>query len=144
LDTAGSDHLDIDIEGAFNFDLMNEALVILQKDKPNSTLSFTLVVQGDDFGVTELLGVSVLKNAAKHGVRVDVVNPMTMEFDSTLPSYGDAVIAASLSTVKQMKKVWPEKSDAQLMKMLGITPMIGKNNNGINFSKLFQMNKILI
>ncbi len=131
--------MDIDIEGAFNFDRMNEALVMLQKDKPNSTLSFTLVVQGDNYGVSEPLGVDVLKNAAKHGVRVDVVNPMTMEFDSALPSYGEAVIAASKSTVKQMKKVWPEKTDAQLMKMLGITPMIGKNNNGIRISQFIKL-----
>lgn len=133
MDTAGSDHLDIDIEGAFTFDTMNEALAILQKERPNSTLSFTLVVQGDVYGVTDSLGVDVLKNAVKHGVRVDIVNPMTMEFDSALPSYGDAVIAAGKSTVKQMKKIWLQKSDKELMKMLGITPMIGKNNNGIKF-----------
>ena len=94
------------------------------------------MVQGDDYGVTDVLGVGVLKSAAKYGVNVDIVNPMTMEFGTKLGSWGDAVIAAAEATHTQMKAVWPQKSDQELYSMLGVTPMIGRNFNG----KIFEPN----
>lgn len=53
---------------------MNEALQILQQQIPDLTISFTLMIQGDDYGLTDVLGVEVLRNADKHGVKVDIVN----------------------------------------------------------------------
>jgi len=135
LDTVGTTHLDIDIEAPVPLDNMNQALAQVQKERPQTTVSFTLEVQGDDYGITIALGVDVLKNAVKHGVRVDIVNAMTMEFPSSKSSYGDACISAAEATVKQMKEVWPSKSDAQLKSMIGVTPMIGRNFNG----KIFQV-----
>lgn len=113
---------------------MNKALKIIQAEVPEMTLSFTLMVQGDDYGLTDALGVSVLKNCVSHGVRVDYVNAMTMEFGTKLASWGDAVIAAAESTIKQMKGVWPSKCDEELYSMLGVTPMIGRNFNGKIFN----------
>jgi len=77
LDTVGSTHLDIDIEASIGVDNMNAALAQLQKENPSITVSYTLMVQGDDYGVTNELGVNVLKNAAKHGVRnyFQYINP---------------------------------------------------------------------
>ncbi|RWR98620.1 hypothetical protein B4U79_08731, partial [Dinothrombium tinctorium] len=98
------------------------------------TVSFTLMVQGDDYGLTPTLGVEVLKKAKENGLEVDMVNPMTMEFGSNMPTWGEAVISASKATLAQMKNVWPEKSDAELRKMLGVTPMIGRNFNRKIFS----------
>ncbi|CAG2107688.1 unnamed protein product [Medioppia subpectinata] len=135
LSVTGSSHLDIDIESTVPSDVMNQALASLQKQMPSLTVSFTLMVQGDDYGVTDSLGVQVLKNAAKHGVNVDIVNPMTMEFGTNKKSWGDAVIAAAESTHRQMKQVWPQKSDAELYSMLGVTPMLGKNFNGKIFTQ---------
>lgn len=109
---------------------MNLALKSLQSQVPDMTLSYTLMIQGDDYGLTDALGVEVLRNAAHHGVVVDVVNAMTMEFGTKKASWGDAVIAAAESTHKQMKQVWPHKSDNELYGMLGVTPMIGRNYNG--------------
>lgn len=114
---------------------MNSALKILQTEMPDVTVSYTLMIQGDDYGLTDFLGVEVLKNAAKHGVVVDIVNAMTMEFGSKLASWGEAVISAAESTHKQMKQVWTSKSDEELYAMLGVTPMIGRNFNG----KVFQL-----
>ena len=136
LSVTGSLHLDVDIESSIPLDVMNEALATLQKQMPSLTVSFTLEVQGDDYGVTDVLGVSVLKNAVKHGVNVDIVNPMTMEFGSSRKSWGDACIAAAEATLKQMKGVWPQKSEKELYSMLGVTPMIGRNFNG----KVFDTN----
>jgi len=131
LDATGSTHLDIDIEASIAVDNMNAALAQVQKERPQTTVSFTLMVQGDDYGITDALGVDLLKNAVKHGVRVDIVNPMTMEFGASKGgSWGDAVIRAAESTINQMKKIWPQKSSAELHKMLGVTPMIGRNFNG--------------
>lgn len=46
-------------------DNMNGALKILQGEMPDLTISYTMMVQGDDYGITDALGVEVLKNAAK-------------------------------------------------------------------------------
>ena len=114
---------------------MNTALKILQSEMPEVTVSFTLMTQGDDYGLTDALGVKVLKNAEEYGVIIDVVNAMTMEFGTKLTSWGDAVIVAAESTHNQMKQIWTSKSDEELYAMLGVTPMIGRNFNG----RIFQL-----
>ena len=129
LDTVGTNHLDVDVEAPVNLDIMNGALAALQRERPDVTVSFTLPVQGDDYGLTNALGVDVLKSAKAKGVRVDIVNGMTMEYPSSLP-FGDSAIAAGNAILGQLKTVWPEKSDQQLRGMLGITPMLGRNVNG--------------
>jgi len=133
LDVVGTTHLDIDIEAPINNDLVNQALAQVQRERPDVSVSYTLMVQGDDYGVTPSLGVDVLVNAKRNGVRVDLVNIMAMEFPSRLPSWGDAVIGAAESTILQLKEIWPEKSDAEVKRMLGVTPMIGRNFNGKKF-----------
>jgi chitinase len=135
LDATGATHLDIDIEATVNLDVMNKALAQVQKERPGTKVSFTLMVQGDDYGLTPALGVDLLKNAKANGVNVGIVNPMTMEFGSSRADWGDAVIAASNATLGQMAQIWPEKTDAQRKAMLGVTPMIGRNFNG----KIFQV-----
>jgi chitinase len=74
--------------------MANAALAQVQRERPGTTVSYTLMVQGDDFGLTPILGVDVPCSAVRNGVRVDVVNPMTMEFGSSR-AWGDAVIAQS-------------------------------------------------
>ena len=133
LDTVGTDHLDLDIEVSLPFDKMSQALVKLQKERPQTTLSLTLEVQSDDYGLNDALGFDVLKNLEKHGVRVDIVNPMAMEFWTDKHLWGEAVINVANGTLRQMKKIWPKKSQDQLKSMLGITPMIGRNGNTKEF-----------
>lgn len=134
LDTVKATHLDVDIEASVNLDVMNKALAQVQRERPEVTVSFTLPVQGDDYGLTPALGVDVLKSAKANGVRVDIVNAMAMEYPSALP-WGQSVINAGIATMGQMAEIWPEKSQAQLRKMLGITPMIGRNMSG----KIFEL-----
>lgn len=131
LDTTGSNHLDVDVEANIPQDTVNEALAKLQAER-GTKVSYTLRVQGDETGV-DPYSLQVLQSAAAHGVDV-TVNPMAMEFGSSKP-WGDAVIAAAESTLKQMKGIWPDLSDADLKAKLGVTPMIGRNYNGNVFTQ---------
>jgi hypothetical protein len=135
IDTLHISRIDVDIEASVNVDLMNKALAQVQRERPGTQISYTLMVQGDDYGLTPQLGVDVLTNAKANGVNVGIVNPMTMEFGSSRPDWGDAVIAAANATLTQMAQIWPEKTDAQRKRMLGVTPMIGRNYNG----RVFQL-----
>jgi chitinase len=89
-----------------------------------------MMIQGEDYGMTPELGVAVLVAAKANGVRVDVVNAMTMEFPGQSPEWGDSVINAAIATLGQMADIWPEKSETELKSMLGVTPMLGRNFNG--------------
>ncbi|XP_054161842.1 chitinase-like [Oppia nitens] len=132
LDVTGATGLDIDVEATIPVDTVMEALAGLQRQNPSITVSFTLRVIGDDYGVTDL---NVIQSAAKHGVDVDAVNPMAMDFGKSPKSktWGDAVVNTGDSVVRQMKTIWPQKSDPELYSMLGITPMIGLNDVGMIF-----------
>jgi chitinase len=135
IDTTGIKHLDIDIEASFDIDQMNKALRQVQVDRPGTTVSFTLMVVGDTYGIIDSLGVDVLRNAKTNGVVVSTVNPMTMDYGASVSDWGDSVIMAATKTIDQMKTVWPEKTDAQIKAMLGVTPMIGRNDTGPVFTQ---------
>jgi chitinase len=45
LNTVGTNHLDIDIETTVPTDMMNKALAIVQRQRPEITVSFTLMVK---------------------------------------------------------------------------------------------------
>lgn len=132
LDATGATHLDVDVEATIPQDTVNQALKQLQ-DERGTSISYTLRVQGDDYGL-DPYSLQVLQSAAAAGVDV-LVNPMTMEFGTSRPDWGDAVIAAAESVLGQMKTVWPAMSDADLRAHLGVTPMIGRNFNGKIFDQ---------
>ncbi|WP_026361349.1 chitinase [Amycolatopsis nigrescens] len=131
LDTVGADQLDIDVESNIPQDMVNTALATVQKER-GTAVSYTMRVLGDDYGM-DPYSLEVLRSAAAHGVDV-LVNPMTMEFGSSRPNWGDAVIAAANASLGQLREIWPDLSDADLKRRLGVTPMIGRNYNG----KIFQ------
>jgi chitinase len=132
LDTVGTNHLDVDVEATIPQDTVNQALAQVQSER-GTTVSYTMRVQGDDYGM-DPYSVQVLQSAAAHGVDV-LVNPMTMEFGSSRPDWGDAVIAAAESSLGQLRQIWPGMSDGDLHRHLGVTPMIGRNYNG----KIFEL-----
>ncbi|MGH3762882.1 chitinase [Actinophytocola sp.] len=132
LDTVGTNHLDVDVEATIPQDLVNQALAQVQ-DERGTSVSYTMRVQGDDYGM-DPYSLQVLRSAAAHGVDV-LVNPMTMEFGTSRPDWGDAVIAAAEASLGQMREIWPGMSDADLKRRLGVTPMIGRNYNG----KVFEL-----
>ena len=132
LDTVGTNSLDIDVEAGIPQDMVNTVLAALQRER-GTRISYTMRVQGDDFGM-DPYSVQVLQSAAARGVNV-LVNPMTMEFGSSRPDWGDAVIAAAQASLAQIRQIWPGKSDADAKRMLGVTPMIGRNFNGKIFTQ---------
>lgn len=93
-----------------------------------------MMVQGDDYGLTNILGTDILRECSRNALEIDIVNAMTMEFGTKEISWGDAVIGSAKSVHGQLKQIWPRKSDQQLYSMIGITPMIGRNFNGKVFT----------
>jgi hypothetical protein len=136
MDTLAITHLDFDIEASVPTTTMNQAIAQVQRDRAGTVVSYTLEVQAADFGLTPALGVDVLTNAKSNGVNVGIVNPMTMDFGQpSTGTWGDAVISAAQSTLNQMAQIWPEKTAAQRARMLGVTPMIGRNDTGPIFTQ---------
>lgn len=78
-------------------------------------------------------GINVLRSAIAHGVRIDIVNVMAMDYgDWAAPNpagrMGDYAIQAGESLRAQLQTLYPESSEAALWRMVGITPMIGVND----------------
>jgi chitinase len=126
LDAVGSNRLDVDVEASIPVAQVNTALKQLQSAR-GTAISYTLRVQGQDYGV-DPFSVQILQDAASRGLNV-TVNPMLMDFGYS-GDWGNAIISAANATLGQMRQVWPGKSDADLKRMLGLTPMIGKNDTG--------------
>jgi chitodextrinase len=135
IDAFGIKHIDFDIEASINIDTMNKAIAQVQRDRPGTIVSYTLEVVADSYGIVDSIGTGVLSNAVSNGVNVGIVNPMTMDYGASAGvEWGDSVILAAQATERQMALIWPSKSTAQLYAMLGVTPMIGRNDTGPIFS----------
>jgi cellulose binding protein with CBM2 domain/fibronectin type III domain protein len=79
-------------------------------------------------------GLTVLRSAIAGGVDVSVVNVMAMDyFDPSLGDptgrMGDFAIQAATSTHDQLATLYPGRTDAALWRMVGVTPMLGINDN---------------
>jgi hypothetical protein len=129
----GVTQLDFDIEGAAVADTASvarqvQAMKDLKATNPNLQFSLTLPVLAS--GLTGD-GVNILKAAKSAGVRIDVVNIMTMDYYSgTGTEMGQGSVAAAEATLAQMQSVDSGYTYANL----GITPMIGKNDDGSTFT----------
>lgn len=133
LKRTGVKALDFDVEGsqlsvtALN-KVRNEAINILQSKYPDLYISFTLPV--NPTGLTPE-GLSLIRGAQAAGVRTDVVNIMVMDYGAPVSSgkkMGDLAIQAANSLFYQLKGIYTTKSNSELWAMVGITPMIGKND----------------
>ncbi|MFE2510818.1 chitinase [Streptomyces naganishii] len=129
----GVTRLDFDVEGAAVADTaaaarQMQAMKDLKATNPNLEFSMTLPVL--ESGLTGD-GVNILKAAKNAGIKIDVVNIMTMDYYSgTGTEMGQGSIAAAQATLAQMQSVDPGYTYANL----GITPMIGKNDDGTTFT----------
>ncbi|MEU5400277.1 cellulose binding domain-containing protein [Streptomyces sp. NPDC005963] len=126
----GLRYVDFDIEGAAVNDPVSiarrsAALARLQQAHPGLRISLTLPVTPS--GLTQT-GLSVVTSARDAGVALDVVNVMTMDYFMVI-DYGDAAVQAAQATVTQLKSLYPNRTDAQLWAMVGVTPMIGENDD---------------
>ncbi|MEW2550090.1 chitinase [Streptomyces sp. NPDC047002] len=132
IDSYGVKSLDFDIEGGAvadqtsatrNWTVMKE----LKAANPGLTVSATLPVLPS--GLTQD-GVNILKSAKTAGLKLDVVNAMTMDYYQGNQDMGQAAIKAGQATLAQMQSVDSSYGYANL----GITPMIGTNDDGSTFS----------
>ncbi|HZM75330.1 MAG TPA: carbohydrate binding domain-containing protein [Candidatus Limnocylindrales bacterium] len=124
-------YIDLDIEGAATADptsvnRRSQALAALQRANPGLKVSLTLPVLPE--GLTAD-GLGVVRSARDNGVDVDIVNVMAMDYYRN-GDYGDFAVQAANSTFAQIKSLYPAKTDAQVWKMVGVTPMLGQNDDG--------------
>jgi hypothetical protein len=143
VDATGITDLDFDIEqdpvltDAVN-EMRGQALAMVQTAK-NIDVAFTLAANPHDKsspgGLTNQ-GLSVVSHAIAAGVRVSHVNLMTMDYGD---SYGGQPLApvaiGSLTDANaQLMKLVPGLTTAQAWRMIGVIPMIGKNDDSEVFS----------
>jgi hypothetical protein len=135
----GIRNLDFDIEGADQANTTTltrrfKAIARVQADgraagKPVQ-VSLTLPVMPT--GLT-YDGRRVVRSAINNGVRVTVVNVMAMDYyDSSLDyngRMGDYAIQAARATHAQLARLYPSRSDATVWRMVGVTPMLGVNDD---------------
>lgn len=129
-------YADFDIEGAAtadaaSVDRRSQALARLQQAHPGLRISLTLPVLPE--GLTAD-GLQVVRSARDAGVDLDVVNVMAMDYYRST-DYGDAALQAAQSTFDQLKSLYPGRSDAQVWAMVGVTPMVGQNDDGHVFDQ---------
>jgi hypothetical protein len=123
--------IDLDVEGAAVADTASvnrrsQALAALQKRSAGLKVSLTLPVLPE--GLTAD-GLNVVKSARDAGVNLDLVNIMAMDYQRAGQDYGNLAIQATKSTAAQLKGLFPNLSDAQAFRMVGVTPMLGKNDD---------------
>jgi len=123
--------LDFDVEGSQASSsklnsVRSAAIKALQAKHPDLKVSFTLAVMPDT-GL-DPTGIAILKSAVGAGVKVSVVNVMAMDYGYN-GDMGQFAIQAVRATAQQLANVFPGKSNAQLVAMVGITPMIGHNDD---------------
>ncbi|MFC7279661.1 carbohydrate-binding protein [Paractinoplanes rhizophilus] len=123
--------IDLDIEGSATADpasvaRRSQALAGLQRANPGLRVSFTLPVLPE--GLTAD-GLGVVRSARDAGVTVDLVNVMAMDYYRA-GDYGNFAVDAANSTFAQLKSLYPGRADAQVWKMVGVTPMLGQNDDG--------------
>lgn len=122
--------IDVDIEGAAaaepaSIARRSQALKGLQTANPNLKISLTLPVLPE--GLTAD-GLNVVRSARDAGVNLDIVNVMAMDYYRN-GDYGDFAVQAANSTFAQLKTLYPSKTDAQVWRMVGVTPMLGTNDD---------------
>ena len=118
--------MDFDIEGkALNIKVNNHrqsrVLKRLQEKNPGLKISFTLPVNPDGMEEESLV---MLRDAKAHGVKIESVNVMTMDYGEQLShgkKMGDLAVSASNASRRQTLAIDPSIK-------IGITPMIGRND----------------
>jgi hypothetical protein len=132
----GLRYIDLDIEGAALADpatiaRRSTALAALQEANPGLRISLTLLVLPE--GLTAD-GLNVVRAAKNAGVDLDLVNIMAMDYGRSGQDYGDLAIQAVKSTKDQIRSIYGN-SDAAAFKMVGVTPMLGVNDDQGTFAQ---------
>ncbi|MFF4250954.1 chitinase [Streptomyces sp. NPDC001663] len=130
LDAAGSAQADFDIEGDELTDsdsvaLRSEAIALLQKERSDLEVTFTLPVMPSGLDSDSL---ALLESANKYDVQVSTVDLMTMNYgESYDDDMGDYALTSARAAHTQLKKVFG-LSDAGAWQGMALTSMIGVND----------------
>jgi chitinase len=136
VDSTGVTDLDFDIEqGASTSNatinaMRAKALKQVQTDK-GIRVAFTLPVGLDGL---DALGKAVVQSAIDAGVAISFVNVMTMDYGLGQADLGQVAIGSADGTASQLVTMIPGLTLAAAYRMVGATPMIGKNDDGSVFS----------
>ena len=154
VDAYSLNQIDFDIEGAAvadpaSIDRRSQAIARLQAaaKAKGKALSVTLTLPVLPSGLTSQ-GLSVVQSAISHGVVVNMVNVMAMDFgDAEAPNpsgkMGTFAIDSARSLHDQLVPLLPGSSDAQIWNMIGVTPMIGQNDNASEIFLQSDMRQLL-
>ncbi len=129
--------IDFDIEGypitnTIHNDNRNKVIKQLQVKFPDLYVSYTLAA---DLQGIPASGIALLQNAKQNGVKLNIVNVMAMDIQNLQgKTWGQDSLLIAETTVSQLTTLYPEKQKSDLYKMLGITVMIGKNDDGTIFT----------
>ncbi len=144
IGATGITNFDFDVEGAYieNKEMntvRTDAIKLLQKKYPKSHISYTLAVMPPDAYGNESLGpaqMTLIKNTIAAGARIDLINLMTMDFyqQSTI-TMGQRSVDCAESVHRQLSKLYPNTQAKNIYSMIGITPMIGKNDDPTVFDE---------
>jgi hypothetical protein len=128
--------IDFDIEGAAvaepaSIARRSQALAKLAAANPGLKITLTLPVLPTGLDAN---GFNVVKAAKDAGVPIDTVNVMAMDYYvSGNPDYGLLAQQAAQATHDQLQSLYG-LSDAAAWRMVGVTPMLGQNDDGHIFS----------
>ncbi len=125
LDTTGTNLLDVDVETGVDTAKVVEALGQVQRAR-GTDITFTLPV---DLGGLPAERLDLVQKAAAANIPV-TVNIMDMNF-KTGGNWGQAMVDAAQATLDQLRKVYPNASEAVQNRTLSITVMIGRNDVGV-------------
>lgn len=143
MEDSNTRRFDFDIEGHQLKDVEGTArrarvLARLQARYPDLYVSFSLPGWLLGFGSDSM---NLLNTTVAAGVRIDMVNVMAQSFGvnnlrTMVPSssVGEATLMTFRAAANQMTSVFRNKTQSQLYAMMGITPMIGKNDDGSTFT----------
>jgi chitinase len=128
----GTDYLDFDIEGAAiadttGIDQTFQAMKDLKASNPGLVWSVTVPVLPTGL---DNYGTALLQDAQNMGVTIPIVNVMAMDYYQGDIEMGNAAISAAENTLTQMRAV----NGAYTYANVGITPMIGVNDDGSTFT----------
>jgi len=132
----GTQRLDFDVEGPQLANTQATARRIrvlrrLQGKYPTLSVSLTLPVEPSGLPG---LALDLIRSTVAGGVQIAVINIMTMDYGAGTNDLGKVAIQSAEGTVEQLGAVYPSRTRAQLYGMLGITPMIGRNDDGTMFT----------
>jgi len=143
MQESGTRRFDFDIEGHHLYDTNAHArrarvLARLQARYPDMQVLFSLPGWLQGFSAASM---NLLRTTLSHGVRIDSVIVMSQSFGlenlrtMVSPStVGQATIVTFRAAANQMMSLFPNRTPAQLHAMMGITTMIGRNDDGSYFT----------